>query len=89
MLANRDILEPVVEQTRDLVREEEFANLVKELGFLRATTDEDNVESSTPAKVKKIIKIAIFRGFVSVYNQPCHKQIGPFFTRRSHKSSAL
>lgn len=50
MLANRDILEPAVEQTSDLVREEEFANLVKELGFLRATTDEDNVESSTPAK---------------------------------------
>ncbi|XP_068717142.1 BTB/POZ domain-containing protein 19-like [Montipora capricornis] len=50
MLANRDILEPVVEQTSDLVREEEFANLVKELGFLRATSDEENVESSTPAK---------------------------------------
>ena len=51
MLANKDILEPIVEQTISLVQEEEFNNLAKELGFLKESCSDGKTECATPAKV--------------------------------------
>ena len=51
VLANKDILEPVVEQTISLVHEEEFNSLAKELGFLKESCSDDKTECAAPAKV--------------------------------------
>ena len=51
VLANKDILEPVVEQTISLVHEEEFNSLAKELGFLKESCSDDKTECASPAKV--------------------------------------
>ena len=51
VLANKDILEPVVEQTISLVHEEEFNSLAKELGFLKDSCSDDKTECATPAEV--------------------------------------
>lgn len=50
VLANKDILEPVVEQTISLVHEEEFNSLAKELGFLKEGCSDDKTECASPAK---------------------------------------
>lgn len=55
MVANRDILEPLVLETSNLVREEEFGQLVQELGFLKVTCGQDNAQISTPIKVQFVI----------------------------------
>lgn len=51
VLANKDILEPVVEQTISLVHEEEFNSLAKELGFLKESCSDGKTECVTPPKV--------------------------------------
>ncbi|KAK2569363.1 hypothetical protein P5673_006285 [Acropora cervicornis] len=50
MVTNRDILEPVVIESSDLVHKEEFGQLVQELGFLKVTSDQEDAQSSTPIK---------------------------------------
>ena len=51
VLANKEILEPVVEQTICLVREEEFNGLAKELGFLKESCSDDKTDCTSPPKV--------------------------------------
>ena len=51
MLTNKDILEPIVEQTISLVHEEEFNSLAKELGFLKESCSDDKTKCATPPKV--------------------------------------
>ena len=51
VLANKDVLEPIVEQTISLVHEEEFNSLAKELGFLKESCSDDKTECAAPAKV--------------------------------------
>lgn len=51
VLANKDILEPIVEQTISIVHEEEFNSLAKELGFLKESCNDDKTERITPPKV--------------------------------------
>ena len=51
MLANKEILEPVVEQTISLVHEEEFNSLAKELGFLKESCSDDKTDCTSPPKV--------------------------------------
>ena len=51
MLANKDILEPVIDQTISLVHEEEFNNLARELGLLKESCNEDKAENEAPPKV--------------------------------------
>lgn len=53
LFTNRDILEPVIEQTNSLVHEEEFTRLVEELGFLKENGEEDKVQNPTPPKVNR------------------------------------
>lgn len=50
-MANRVILEPVVEEASSLIHDAEFTNLVKEIGFLRESEDEDKPENPSPPKV--------------------------------------
>lgn len=51
MLANKDILEPVVGQTIALIHEDQFTNLVQELGFRKESFSEDKDEDITREKV--------------------------------------
>ena len=51
VLANKDILEPVVERTSSLVHEEEFNHLVKDLGFLKESCNDDKTQTTSPPKV--------------------------------------
>lgn len=51
VLANKEILEPVVEQTISLVHEEEFNSLAKELGFLKESCSDDKTDCTSPPKV--------------------------------------
>ena len=51
MLANKDILEPVVEQTIALIHEDQFTNLVQELGFRKESFSEDKDGDITREKV--------------------------------------
>ena len=51
VMANRTILEPVVEEASSLIHDAEFTNLVKEIGFLRKSWDEDKPENPSPPKV--------------------------------------
>jgi len=51
VLANKDILEPIVQQTISLVHEEEFNSLAKELGFVKESCSDGKTECATPAKV--------------------------------------
>ncbi|KAL9955418.1 hypothetical protein ACROYT_G036744 [Oculina patagonica] len=53
VLANKDILEPVIDQTISLVHEEEFNNLARELGFLKESCNEDKAENTYTAPPKK------------------------------------
>lgn len=50
VLANKDILEPVVEQTIALIHEDQFTNLVQELGFRKESFSEDKDEDITREK---------------------------------------
>lgn len=50
VLANKDILEPVVEQTITLVHEDQFTNLAQELGFRKEGFIEDKEEDITREK---------------------------------------
>lgn len=50
MVTNRDILEPVVIESSNLVHKEEFGLLVQELGFLKVTSGQEDAQSSTPIK---------------------------------------
>lgn len=50
-MANRVILEPVVEEASSLIHDAEFTNLVKEIGFLRESEDEGKPENPSPPKV--------------------------------------
>ncbi|XP_073245445.1 uncharacterized protein [Porites lutea] len=50
VMANRVILEPVVEEASSLIHDTEFTNLVKEIGFLRESGDEDKPENPSPPK---------------------------------------
>lgn len=50
-MANRVILEPVVEEASSLIHDAEFTNLVREIGFLRESGDEDKPENPSPPKV--------------------------------------
>ncbi|KAJ7373532.1 hypothetical protein OS493_011132 [Desmophyllum pertusum] len=50
VLANKDILEPVVERTSSLVHEEEFNHLVKDLGFLKESCNDDKTQTTSPPK---------------------------------------
>ena len=70
MLANKDILQPVVEQTLRLVHEDQFTNLVQELGFRKERFNEDKVEDTTPGKV---IVLAQNRFFMDVKLPGEHK----------------
>lgn len=54
-MTNRDILEPVVIETSNLVHKEEFGQLVQELGFLNVTSGQEDAQSSTPIKVQFVI----------------------------------
>ena len=60
MLANRDILEPVVDQTNSLVHEEEFTHLVKEFGFLKETCDGGKADNPSPPKVNHQAQTCFF-----------------------------
>lgn len=51
VMANRVILEPVVEEASSLIHDAEFTNLVKEIGFLRESEDEGKPENPSPPKV--------------------------------------
>ena len=55
MVTNRDILEPVVIESSNLVHKEEFGHLVQELGFLKVTSGQEDAQSSTPIKVQFVI----------------------------------
>lgn len=55
MMTNRDILEPVVIESSNLVHKEEFGQLVQELGFLKVTSGQEDAQSSIPIKVQFVI----------------------------------
>lgn len=54
-MTNRDILEPVVIESSNLVHKEEFGQLVQELGFLKVTSGQEDAQSSIPIKVQFVI----------------------------------